>query len=256
MSPACPSRVCVALLLVVAFLALPGIGRGDDTRVEAVGAVAVENPGTERRALRDEALQAGIAEAVRQVALDLLVAGGRMSAMDAAAAPLNEILGPKPLDYTTRFRILEDYGERQRIFVQDSPAETEYVVLVEANVDTERVRTRLTKAGLVSARSDSGARHPVWVVLESLDSYRALAWIRTALVEEAGASAALPVEIQPGRVVLVAQTPLESDAVLDRLLAAAPEDLRILPLRRVDETLVLQVIARPQESQPAAGSRD
>ena len=76
--------------------------------MEAVGAVPLGAAAPRHSPPRDAALQAALSDAVRRVALELL------PELDPgeSATLLDEVLGLDPLDYATRFRILEDRGPR------------------------------------------------------------------------------------------------------------------------------------------------
>ena len=95
----------------------------------------------------------------------------------------------------------------------------------------------------------------VRVVIEGLESYGAYAALRRTLVEDAGARSALPVEMERGRVVLRVVADREENALLEALLAAAPPDLRIIPLSADNGTLRLRVrqAAPPPAADVSAG---
>ena len=104
----------------------------------------------------------------------------------ASEADLEDALGNDPLDYADRFRVVEDRGERPALFSEAPGVETEYVVLVEAHVETSRIRQRLAAAGLLSRPSGDARRYRVRVVLDEVGSYGAYQAVRT-LLEEMGA---------------------------------------------------------------------
>lgn len=222
--------------LTLALVLWAGSAAAQVVRVEAVGAVAVA-PDAERRVMRQAALEAGLVEAVRRVALDEMGA----EATDDGA-PLTGALGADPFEYTSRYRVVEDYGERPRLLAPGAEgAETEYIVLVEAFVDAGLIRGRLVEAGLVAPRQRVVSSQSLQVVLEPAGSWQAMAWVREALVREAGAAWAVPVEIQRGRVVLEARTGLSGPQVRDRLLRAAPPNVEVRPGPATDGVLVLAV---------------
>ena len=116
----------------------------DLRETEAVGAVPLYADKRPASPPRDAAERKALSEAVRQVALQLL------SAQDPAEVEprLGAALGADPKVYISRFRTLEDRGERPVLFSDDPQARAEYVVVVEAQVDADRVREALSRGGL------------------------------------------------------------------------------------------------------------
>jgi hypothetical protein len=225
-----------AALLAALFVVWAVSAAAEVRPVEALGVVPLDPDRPSSRAPRDAALQSALYSAVRRVALDELadfdpVAGE--SQIDAA-------LGPDPLDYATRFRILEDRGERPALFSEADEVENEYVVLVEVHVDTDRVRERLVAAGLLVMPSGDGRRWRVRLVLEDVESFASYQAVRT-LLEEIGARSALPQEMEAGRAVLVVDGTRSPDALVAALVDAAPSNLRLVPLGRDGASVRLRV---------------
>ena len=91
------------------------------------------------------------------------------------------------------------------------------------------------------APSGEGGRVRLRVVIEDLESYRAYAALRRTLLEDLLVRSALPVEMERRRIVLEVEVDRGAAQLRDELLRAAPEGLRITPLRTDDRTLVLRV---------------
>jgi hypothetical protein len=228
--PALLGVTAVALVAAVAWA-------GEIQRMEAVGAVPLGTDAPRRSPPRDAALQVALSDAVRRVALDLL------PDLDPAEAEtvLDEVLGGDPGEYVSAYRILEDRGERPALFVEDPSVETEYVVVVEVNVDAGRIRERLTAGGLLALPVGETRGFRLRLVIEELDGFPAYALLRHTLVEGVGVRSALPVEMERGRAVLELEADLRPSELLDALLAAAPPELQIVPLAAEGDSLTLRV---------------
>jgi hypothetical protein len=224
---------------------------GETRQLESVGAVAIDEQATATEPPHDAAVRAALQDAAQRLALELLSAD--FDPIDAEPA-IAEALGDDPFRYATRYRILEDRGERPALFVEDPNVESEYVVVVEAHLDVDRIRQRMAAKGLL-APSGEARWVQLHVVIEGLESYGAYAALRRALVEDAGARSALPVEMERGRAVLRVVADREAHALLEALLAAQPQNLRIVPLSADSETLRLRVreTALPPAADAAAG---
>lgn len=183
-------------LLLASAAAAPA--RAEIRRLEVVGAVSADPDDRGDAPLAQAALQDALREAVARVAQGLLVGpDGSVPEFDAAA-----VLGSDPTDYAVRFRILEDRGERRALLVTEPGVAREYVVLVEAHVDVERVRGRLQAAGLLQGVGPAeGATRFSLEVLE-LRSARAYTALRRALLDRAGADQVQLRELEPGRALL------------------------------------------------------
>jgi hypothetical protein len=225
---------------------------GEIRRMEALGAVPLDAAASRGSPPRDAAVQEALSDAVRRVALELL------PELDPAESEtlLDEVLGLDPLDYATRFRILEDRGERQALFVEDPGVETEYVVVVEVNVDVGRVRERLAAGGLLASPAGETRGFRLRLVIEELEGFRAYESLRRTLTERVGVRSALPVEMERGRAVLEVEADLGVRELLDALLAAAPPELQIVPLAADRDSLTLRVRAVGPPAAPAGEGVD
>lgn len=230
------ARLGAALALGGAILAAPA--SAEVRRVEVVGAVPAGPHASGDVPVRRTALEKALGEAVRRVARELLEEqGGARS----AAGSLGEALGGDPVEYSVRYRVIEDRGERRSLLVQDPEVSREYVVVAEVFVDVDRVAERLRRAGLLS-----GARGPpvrmVRVEAEGVRSWAAYAALREALVEAGGAESAVPATFEAGRVVLRVRVAADAFTLWDRLARDGPEGARLELLERAEGRLRLQVI--------------
>lgn len=209
------------VLLLAGCLAVPA-GGAEVRVVEALGAAPVDPSGGSRRSPRDEALRRALREAVWRIAIEELDA--------AAVAPADEevlvALGDDPLVYATRFRIVENRGERPALFSDDPEVENEYVVLAKVHVDADRVRQRLASAGLMRLDTGEGPRIRTRLALVEVRSWAEIQAVRT-LLREVGAGTAVPVDLVRGRAVLAVESTYSPEALVDALLAAAPPELRL-----------------------------
>jgi hypothetical protein len=227
----------VALAFVL-LLAGVGPGRAELRRMEGLGAAAIDPGAGGRAAARSAALAAALEDAVLRAALDLIPGG----ALGTSEAALREAITGQALDYTSRYRIAEDWGERPRLLVPGSEVETEYVLRVEADVDLTRLRARLEALGFVaSEHAPQRAAQTVLLVLDPLRSYAALQAVRRALLEELGAGSALPVEFTPARAVLEVHTDRTPAELAEELRVLAPEGLRLVPLASDASSATLRV---------------
>jgi hypothetical protein len=207
-----------ALALAAALLAA-GPAWSELLRVEAVGSVPLGAASAGGATARQDALEAGLREAVERTALELVAQSGSSATPEAVRAAL----GGDAKAYAARYRILEDRGEREPLLEASPGAQREYVVSVEAEVDQGRIRSRLAQAGLLAAPRPASAQS-LRIVLEGVDSYPLWARIRKAL---AARGSARPLEFAPGRIVAEVQTDEPSAAVVDRLGRALGEDFSV-----------------------------
>lgn len=249
-----PSTACcigLGSLLGLLLLGAPARPAAAEVRtVEAVGAYPLPKEGSPASAPRDEALQRALTEAVWRVALDELP--GRDP--ELLRERLAEALGGDPLDYATRFRIVEDRGERPALFSESAEVESEYVVLAQVSVDVDRVRARLRQNGLL-APSGERPRRQVRVVLEQMESYEAYAALRQ-LLADLGDGSSQPRELERGRAVLLVDGHRSPSQLLQQLMRAAPPGLRIVPVAQDAESLSLRISLREGSAAPAPAAID
>lgn len=241
------ARIALASVMLAALGAAPAARSAEIREIEALGAVPLGDDNAAAGAPRDAALRRALSDAVERVALDLL------PELDPEEAPavLARVLGDDPLAYATRFRILEDRGERPALFADDPDIETEYVVVVKVDVDVSRVRKRLEMTGLLEP-SGSRRRVRVNVVIEDLESFGAYQALRQLLVEDVGVRSALPVEMEPGRAVVEVDSDRRAGALLEALMKAAPPTLRIIPISTDRGTVTVRVSLTPGPAAPEA----
>lgn len=240
---------CAAVALALA-LALAGgpAGAADVRSVEAVGVTPLRSDQPPRRPPRDLAVQQALVTAVRRVAQDELPGFDP----DRDADALGAALGGEPLDYATRFRIVEDRGERPALFSDDPEVEKEYVVVLEVQVDADRVRQRLVSSGLMAGPRLDAPRQHVRVVIEDVDTWASYRAVHT-LLDDVGESA-VPVEMELGRAVLDVDGSRSPEELMKALVRAAPPNLRLVALGSEPGTLRLRArfLDTPAPMAPAA----
>jgi len=253
-----------ALLALGGFLQVPIAGARDVVRVESVGVAPVR---PDSASPRDAAVRRGLLDAVRQTAEDLLATRvvdefdeemGEVEDLQAKAeesAELQRILGNDPLVYATRFQVVEDRGEGPRLFGSDLDVETEYVVIVSVFVDRDRIRERLTRAGILLTPPGQEPQIRSRLILENLGEYWVYAEIRRVLLEELKMRAVIPREMSPGRAVLeltAAHSPREFLGLLQRSVS---DQMELVPLSIEDDEMRLRVEAFERQP-PEEGSEE
>jgi hypothetical protein len=241
---------------LAAALLWPAVCLAGEVRVvEAIGFVPVAG-GTQRAAAapRDAALRVALAEAVWSVAAE------EIDSFDpeTRASEVRAALGDQPLDYASRFRIVDDRGERPALFSEDPGIQTEYVVLVEASVDVDRVRRSLRRAGLLGAPAGDGQRHRVRIELIDCRDYATYQAVR-GLLEQIGVRSALPIEMEAGRAVLEVEGTRAGEELLEALVRGAPPDLEIQALPSDADTARLRarrIAVEPPQTGAAAPGTD
>ena len=245
-------------LLALTGLSLASIASARDVvRVESVGVAPVR---ADSASPRDAAVRKGLLDAVRETAEGLLATrtgdefdeapGGEPDPQleTEQSLELQQILGNDPLVYATRFQVVEDRGEGPTLFGSDSDVETEYVVIVSVFVDRDRIRERLTRAGVLLAPPGQQPQIRSLLILENLGEYWVYGEIRRALLEELKMRAVIPREISPGRAVLeltAAQYPSE---FLGSLQQSVADQMELLPLSVEDQEMRLLVEAFEREA--------
>jgi len=140
---------------------------------------------------------------------------------------IRRALGLDTVSYTKSFRIVEDQGERPAIFTDDPDVATEYLVLLEVQVEVDRVRAGLEQADLLRPLEVSELTG-IEVEVLGLGHYAGyrdlLALLRGDAVE---AAEVFPRHFGPDRVVLVVECEWEAGELMERVQAGAPENLVI-----------------------------
>jgi len=240
----------VVLLALSGFFQTPLAAARDVVRVESVGVAAVRS---DSASPRDAAVRKALLDAVRQIAEGLLATGaedefgeeqGDAEDLEPSAlenTELQRILGNEPLEYATRFQVVEDRGEGPALFGSDLDAETEYVVIVSVFVDRDRVRERLTRAGMALTPAGQELQIRSRLILENLGEYWVYAEIRRVLLEELKMRSAIPRAFAPGRGVLelnAAQSPSE---FLGSLQRSVSDRMDLIPLSVEADEMRLRV---------------
>ncbi len=241
---------------------------GEVRLLEAVGTAPIDTSGRVSGVPRDIAINGALREAVVRVAQEFLAdrpideapaepgddgdeRGGLESRTDQAPdsqdplSPTTEdpedtasgdfldleaILGKKMVPYTLRFRVIEDRGRQPALFAEDPSVREEYVVIVEVQVDVERVRAKLVTAGLIPAGESTEGSDEVRLVIEGLTVYPAYLAVRSLLEGALGARGIIPVEMSRGLMVLDVETRASAVEFLEELLTLAPPEIEIVPV--------------------------
>lgn len=241
--------------------------------LEAVGTVPIDPSGDAKGIPRDNAINQALREAVTRVAQDFLAdrwiddpaaetpidpdalgetptdASANASITDEAP-DLDTILGKKMVPYTSRFRVIEDRGRRPALFAEDPNVREEYVVIVEVQVDADRIQSKLVAAGLIPAGEATLGRNEMLLEVEGLNAYSAYLAFRGVLEESAGAKRVTPVEMTRGRTVLDVETSASAVEFLELLLTVAPRELEISPVHAKGNRVHVVVNWNPPLDEP------
>jgi hypothetical protein len=139
------------------------------------------------------------------------------------------------------------------LFGSDPDVETEYVVIVSVFVDRDRIRERLTRAGVILPPAGQELRIQSRLILEDIGQYWAYAEIRRVLLEELKVHSATPREFSPGRAILelsAAQSPSEYLPSLQRSVSGQM-DLVPLSVEADEMHLRVEIFDRPPPGEPA-----
>ena len=232
-------RRALGLGLLMLLVASPALA--EVRRLEVVGVVPAGADARPGVSARQAALDAALTQAVERVARELL-------SYDAAADPgldLGQLLGGKPRELTVGYKVLEDRGERRALLLADPEISTEYVLLAEVFVDVTRVESALEAAGLLLAAPVGGTGHELWLVVESLPSYRAYQALRRHLMERAGATSVIPAVFDSGRVELRVDSRLEPAELMNRLVNPPPQGLRVEPEYADGRSIWIRIVELP-----------
>jgi hypothetical protein len=231
---------CAAMLLLA-----PAAG-AEVRRIEAVGAVPIYADRPEKRgavAPRDGAIRKALREAVERVAeefiadlpLSVVEPGGEepdvIEELGSEGPDLEAVLGQKMVLYTSRFRVVEDRGERPALFADDPAVTSEYVVIVEVHVDVERVRERLVQKGIIPEGMAGGETQTLYLQVEGLTAYPAYEGLRAILLDDrVGVESVVAVEMRRGRTLLRLESEIGAAELLEKLRMLAPPEMKLVPL--------------------------
>jgi len=241
------SALCIGFGLALLF---SGGALAEEPRVlKVVGVQPLDASAARAGGPRQGAVNEALYEAVSRVALDLVDEYGPPEADDGGdgqgkggesdgeggASPdalpdgwLEQALGKDMTPFARSFRIVDDQGSRPVLFPGETKATREYVVVVEANVDVDRVRARLAEKRIIAAPVEETNEDGVEIEalgLRHWSGYEAL----VEVLEGPGvrASEVRPLEFEAGRALVYAVVRGSPEDVLARLLVAAPDGLEI-----------------------------
>ncbi len=171
------------------------------------------------------------------------------------------MIGKSAVEYTARYRILEDRGERVAVFAVEDEIENEYVVLVEVFVDEDRLHAALQVGGLIEEDAPvAGPQNKLRVIVHELPSYAAYAGLRRALESIDGVENPVPIEFRNQQVVLELDTDRAPRAIYNALKRALPDNLVLVEGRMLKQDLAIRVEVIPEtpenesETLPPVGS--
>lgn len=154
------------------------------TRVEVDAAVPSGSDARAGASVRQQVIEEGIRQAVRDVAASYAGPG--------APPQLERALGGKPRDYVLGYRILESIGDRPaRTLRGRGGPKIEHAARLEVSVDTRRVTSALAAAGLWSPESTGGVLPSSHFLLEAPLRWEAWTRLQAALLS-AGADRVVP----------------------------------------------------------------
>lgn len=234
-------------LAVLLLFAVPAPALAELVRVEAIGSVPLGAASAGGATARQDALEAGIREAVERTAIGLATQAGSTAPPDAVRAAL----AGQWKSYAVSYRILEDRGERTPLLETNPGAQREYVVSVEVEIDQGRVRSQLAKSGLLASPGTTRApTRGVRIALEGVESYPLWLRIRSALGARGGA--VRPLEFSRARILAEVDTDEDAGTVVERLGRALGEDFALSPLGPDGDALRVAVVRRTVPEEPAA----
>ncbi len=233
--------VLLALALLPLALAVPAAG--DLITERARGAVPIWADGEVPQGLGPEAkepaprraLRAAITEAVAQATRDFVEREDPYLDPEAAVEALGD-----GLPYAARYRVIEDLG---RVAAPpEAETELEYALVIEAQVDLDRIRRRLAEAGLLLFGADPLPKTEQVLVLEGDFSYASYAEIRDAL-GDLGAEIG-PHSFERGRVRLDLDAPRSPQELVAALRSRLGPGLYLDPIGEEAGGLRVKVVER------------
>jgi len=257
---------------------------GEPHRVEVVGIYPIRDAQRGQLNPRDEAIQQALWEGVSRVALELIGDGpgksrseidgdevkrsgaattsGPTSAPDApvdASKRFRGVLGREILPYTRSFRILEDRGERPVVFADAPGVRSEYLVVVEVLVDVARLKSELSRAGLLAPSGTNPSRQRITIELIGLERHAGLRRALETLRTEIGATRIETLEFSRARQLLSVETAIGPDEIAARLGALEGPDLILDPIEVDGDARRVRVLAQwfaplPSDASAAQGA--
>ena len=200
-----------------------------ETRIELVVAVPAGKDALPGAALRQQVVDRGIEDAVREVALRYLTAPPEEEPRRESLAELDPLaaLGGRARDFVLRYRVLERIGERPAVLLleQAQPPALEYAARVEVHVDTPRLTDALAALGLWE-REPLRAASGVYLIEPPLH-WPAWTQLRGALLA-AGAGRVVPEDISAdGMMIRVDGERGDPASIVARVSADPPQGLEV-----------------------------
>ena len=278
-----PSTALVAIIAttVTTVLMLPTLASAEVRTLEVVGTVSIDPTRMAAVVPRDAAINQALREAVVRVAKDFLadqpideltdeeidqerIDRESLDPLDSPyfddptqsypgdpnyepdAPDLDAILGDKMVPYTVRFRVIEDRGRRPALFSDDPDVSEEYMVIVEVQVDVDRIQAKLVDAGLLLPDENVLGSKEVRLEIEGLRYYPAYLAMRELLEGPLGATGVYPVEMGRDRTILDVETPKSAVEFLEQMLILAPSAMEIVPIHASGNRVHVKVNWAPE----------
>lgn len=238
--------LCLGSALALAF-AFSGVAAAETRTVEAIGAVPYTEGESDRQATRRRALSIALQNAVLRVASDLIVAGGGTAPSEQG---LTRALGSRSVEYAARYRIVDDRGVPPELFTGNEADTAEYVVVARVEVDQERVRTRLSEAGFLTARPVRSGGSTVRLEARGTEDYDAYEALVAAVRAQPGVASVVPSRFSRGRVELLVDTRERGPELISRLSREPSQGLKITPIRARDDEIRVRVVWTPAAVDP------
>ncbi len=188
---------------------------------------------------------------------------GKPDEVETEMAPreiLRRALGDQPRGYTNRYRISEDRGLRERLFTggDDPDVSSEYVVVAQVDVDVERIRKALVKAGVIDLVVDVTVEIAGQLRLVILDplNYRLLTDLQRVIEEEMEHSSALPLEFERGQAVLAVRSDLGPENFARSLIRRLPAELHVKQATVRGDEIAMRFEVRPVEEGSETASQE
>lgn len=201
--------------------------------VETIGVYRIRDASRTTVIARDAAVENGIWAGVSGVATRLM---GRASDAPEDLEVVRKALGADVLPYTRSFRIVEDKGEAPARFSTMPDVSAEYIVVVEAIVDVDRVKSALESKGLLDSGGGLSLERgePILVELVGVARYPAYEAIREALRAKLGATRVDSLGFARDRQLLSVEGPFGPAGVYASLSNLEMDGIRLRPVG-VDE---------------------
>jgi hypothetical protein len=171
-----------ALVALAGLVGLPSAAVGEVITQEGIGEAPVwkagqgpENPAPAQQ----RALRAAIEDAVTRATQELVTAEDPYLDAESAVGALGDDL----VSYAARYRLVEDRGIVEPEVSPEAGVEAHYVIVINAQIELDRIRNKLAREGLLVFQVDDRPRSRRLLILEGDLSYTGYREILEALRE-------------------------------------------------------------------------